>query len=143
MPLPAFAQSNDAKYCAELVEKYDKYVSEGAEKGRVAVASRGRDRERQAPFEPGIVHTGDGKGTEERQGRLAATQLSRWGGGTEPVRAEAGRMNRRAVLYALLSAMLFGFSTPAAKALLGSTDPGISPASSTAAPVWAWRSFAG
>jgi len=34
-------------------------------------------------------------------------------------------MNRRAVLYALLSAMLFGFSTPAAKALLGSTDPWI------------------
>lgn len=32
-------------------------------------------------------------------------------------------MNRRAVLYAFLSAVLFGFSTPAAKALLGSTDP--------------------
>jgi drug/metabolite transporter (DMT)-like permease len=32
-------------------------------------------------------------------------------------------MNRRAVLYALLSAVLFGLSTPAAKALLGSTDP--------------------
>ena len=34
-------------------------------------------------------------------------------------------MNRRAVLYALLSAVLFGLSTPAAKALLGSTDPWI------------------
>ena len=33
MPLPAFAQSNDTKYCAELVEKYEQYVSEGAEKG--------------------------------------------------------------------------------------------------------------
>jgi hypothetical protein len=33
MPLPALAQSNDAKYCAELVEKYEQYVSEGAEKG--------------------------------------------------------------------------------------------------------------
>jgi len=32
MPLPAFAQSSDAKYCAELVEKYEQYVSEGAEK---------------------------------------------------------------------------------------------------------------
>ena len=32
-------------------------------------------------------------------------------------------MNRRAVFYACLSAVLFGFSTPAAKALLGSTDP--------------------
>jgi len=33
MPLTALAQSNDAKYCAELVEKYEQYVSEGAEKG--------------------------------------------------------------------------------------------------------------
>jgi len=32
IPLPALAQSN-AKYCAELVEKYEQYVSEGAEKG--------------------------------------------------------------------------------------------------------------
>src|SRR5262249_19425075 len=32
-------------------------------------------------------------------------------------------MNRRAVLYALLSAVLFGASTPAAKALLGTVDP--------------------
>ena len=30
---PLFAQSNDAKYCAELVEKYEQYVSEGADKG--------------------------------------------------------------------------------------------------------------
>ena len=30
---PSFAQSNDAKYCAELVEKYEQYVSEGADKG--------------------------------------------------------------------------------------------------------------
>jgi len=34
-------------------------------------------------------------------------------------------MNRRAILYALLSALLFGLSTPAAKALLGSTDPAL------------------
>jgi hypothetical protein len=33
MTQPSFAQSNDAKYCAELVEKYEQYVSEGAEKG--------------------------------------------------------------------------------------------------------------
>lgn len=32
-------------------------------------------------------------------------------------------MNRRAVIYALLSAALFGLSTPAAKVLLGSIDP--------------------
>ena len=32
-------------------------------------------------------------------------------------------MNRRAVVYALLSALLFGVSTPAAKALVGLTDP--------------------
>ena len=32
-------------------------------------------------------------------------------------------MNRTAVLHALLSAVLFGASTPAAKALLGSIDP--------------------
>lgn len=32
-------------------------------------------------------------------------------------------MNQRAVAYAMLSAMLFGVSTPAAKALLGSIDP--------------------
>jgi drug/metabolite transporter (DMT)-like permease len=32
-------------------------------------------------------------------------------------------MNRRAVLLALLSALLFGVSTPAAKALLGTIDP--------------------
>ena len=32
-------------------------------------------------------------------------------------------MNSRAIVYALLSAALFGVSTPAAKVLLGSTDP--------------------
>jgi hypothetical protein len=32
-------------------------------------------------------------------------------------------MNRTAVIYALLSAALFGASTPAAKALLGSVQP--------------------
>src|SRR5262249_39775473 len=32
-------------------------------------------------------------------------------------------MTTRAILYALLSAVLFGFSTPTAKAFLGSTDP--------------------
>src|SRR5689334_15960838 len=32
-------------------------------------------------------------------------------------------MNRHAIFLALLSAALFGVSTPAAKALLGSTDP--------------------
>jgi drug/metabolite transporter (DMT)-like permease len=34
-------------------------------------------------------------------------------------------MNRHAVLLAVLSAALFGVSTPAAKALLGSIDPTI------------------
>jgi drug/metabolite transporter (DMT)-like permease len=34
-------------------------------------------------------------------------------------------MNRHAVIFALLSAALFGISTPAAKALLGTTDPAI------------------
>ena len=34
-------------------------------------------------------------------------------------------MNRRAIVYALLSAALFGVSTPAAKALLGSIDPAV------------------
>src|SRR5215831_15229352 len=32
-------------------------------------------------------------------------------------------MKTRPILYALLSALLFGVSTPAAKALLGSTEP--------------------
>src|SRR5450432_1209595 len=32
-------------------------------------------------------------------------------------------MNNRAIIYALLSAALFGISTPAAKVLLGSVDP--------------------
>ena len=34
-------------------------------------------------------------------------------------------MNRHAILYAILSAALFGISTPAAKVLLGSTNPEI------------------
>ena len=34
-------------------------------------------------------------------------------------------MNRHAVVLALLSAALFGVSTPAAKALLGTVDPTI------------------
>jgi drug/metabolite transporter (DMT)-like permease len=34
-------------------------------------------------------------------------------------------MNRRAIIFALLSAALFGISTPAAKALLGTIDPAI------------------
>jgi hypothetical protein len=33
MTPPSFAQSTDARYCADLVEKYEQYVSEGAEKG--------------------------------------------------------------------------------------------------------------
>src|SRR5262249_15108863 len=37
----------------------------------------------------------------------------------------ASRMNRVAVLYALLSAALFGISTPAAKSLVGSVSPAI------------------
>jgi drug/metabolite transporter (DMT)-like permease len=35
------------------------------------------------------------------------------------------QMKPRPVVYALLSALLFGISTPAAKALLGSTEPAI------------------
>src|SRR5689334_5525166 len=34
-------------------------------------------------------------------------------------------MNRVAVLYALISAALFGLSTPAAKALIGSVHPAV------------------
>ena len=34
-------------------------------------------------------------------------------------------MNRAAIVYALASAALFGISTPAAKVLLGSIDPGV------------------
>jgi hypothetical protein len=34
-------------------------------------------------------------------------------------------MNRRAVLYALASAILFGVTTPAAKVLLGTIEPGV------------------
>ena len=34
-------------------------------------------------------------------------------------------MNRHAVVLALLSAALFGVSTPAAKALLGAIDPSV------------------
>jgi drug/metabolite transporter (DMT)-like permease len=37
----------------------------------------------------------------------------------------AGRVNRHAIVLALISALLFGASTPAAKALLGSIDPAI------------------
>jgi hypothetical protein len=33
LPHSTFAQSDDAKYCAELVEKYEQYASEGADKG--------------------------------------------------------------------------------------------------------------
>jgi drug/metabolite transporter (DMT)-like permease len=40
-----------------------------------------------------------------------------------PVLGKILAMNRTAVLYALVSAALFGASTPAAKALLGSVDP--------------------
>jgi drug/metabolite transporter (DMT)-like permease len=40
-----------------------------------------------------------------------------------PVCSKIVAMNRTAVLYALASAALFGASTPAAKALLGSIDP--------------------
>jgi hypothetical protein len=54
-------------------------------------------------------------------------------------------MNKTAVPYALASAALFGMSTPAAKALLGSLHPGVlagllcdgsrSPSPSAASPV--------
>jgi hypothetical protein len=43
-------------------------------------------------------------------------------------------MNRHAVVLALLSAALFGVSTPAAKMLLGGVSPTILAGLSTAAP---------
>jgi drug/metabolite transporter (DMT)-like permease len=50
--------------------------------------------------------------------------------GSEPLSFYASRrklmhMNYRGVVFALLSAVLFGASTPAAKALLSSVDPGV------------------
>jgi hypothetical protein len=36
--LPVFAQSADAKYCADLKDKFEQYVSDGNEKGSVATS---------------------------------------------------------------------------------------------------------
>ena len=36
--LPVFAQSADAKYCADLKDKFEQYVSDGNEKGSVAAS---------------------------------------------------------------------------------------------------------
>jgi hypothetical protein len=36
--LPLFAQSADAKYCADLKDKFEQYVSDGNEKGSVATS---------------------------------------------------------------------------------------------------------
>ena len=36
--LPAFAQSADAKYCDDLKEKLEQYISDGNEKGSVATS---------------------------------------------------------------------------------------------------------
>ena len=38
LAMPAFGQSADAKYCAELKEKFEQYVSDGNEKGSVATS---------------------------------------------------------------------------------------------------------
>jgi hypothetical protein len=38
MALPLFAQSADAKYCADLKDKLEQYVSDGNEKGSVATS---------------------------------------------------------------------------------------------------------
>ena len=38
MALPVFAQSADAKYCADLKDKFEQYVSDGNEKGSVATS---------------------------------------------------------------------------------------------------------
>ena len=38
MALPVFAQSADAKYCADLKVKFEQYVSDGNEKGSVATS---------------------------------------------------------------------------------------------------------
>ena len=36
--LPGFAQTADAKYCADLKDKFEQYVSDGNEKGSVATS---------------------------------------------------------------------------------------------------------
>jgi hypothetical protein len=36
--VPVFAQSGDAKYCADLKDKFEQYVSDGNEKGSVATS---------------------------------------------------------------------------------------------------------
>lgn len=36
--LPVFAQSADARYCADLKDKFEQYVSDGNEKGSVATS---------------------------------------------------------------------------------------------------------
>jgi hypothetical protein len=46
-----------------------------------------------------------------------------WGTSFHANRGKLAAMNRTAVIYALASAALFGVSTPAAKALLGSVQP--------------------
>jgi hypothetical protein len=38
LAMPAFAQSPDAKYCADLKDKFEQYVSDGNEKGSVATS---------------------------------------------------------------------------------------------------------
>ena len=38
MALPVFAQSADTKYCADLKDKFEQYVSDGNEKGSVATS---------------------------------------------------------------------------------------------------------
>ncbi|HEY6719181.1 MAG TPA: hypothetical protein VI232_22765 [Reyranella sp.] len=38
MALPVFAQSADAKYCADLKDKFEQYISDGNEKGSVATS---------------------------------------------------------------------------------------------------------
>lgn len=59
------------------------------------------------------------------ESETVARPHQRWSLAAEIIRAYPRSMNRRAVILALLSAALFGISTPAAKALLGSISPAV------------------
>ena len=76
LAMPALGQSPDAKYCADLKDKFEQYVSDWKRKRFGRNVARCRDREGQVQFGPGVGHPGVREGAEGSSDHLAAPQLS-------------------------------------------------------------------
>ena len=73
--LPVFAQSADAKYCADLKDKFEQYVSDGNEKGSVATSLDVEIAKGKCSSDPASAIPGVREGAEEPPDHPATPHL--------------------------------------------------------------------